>query len=120
MLKWLIGFLASVSSAFVTGANKPDVTLPLNTAIIAYQQTYYAPVVADLGNFPLTKKISEEPTSIAKSTPLPPAPIPAAPPPPSPLPPPPTPQITPPPVSAPPPDPYLAIPEPITPWLSID
>ena len=55
MLKWLIGLLASVSSVFISGTNKPNVAPPLNTAIIAYQETYYAPVVADLGNFPRAK-----------------------------------------------------------------
>lgn len=111
MLKWLIGLLASVSSVFVTGANKPDVAPPLNTAIIAYQQTYYAPAVADLGNFPLTKKISEVPASITKLIPI------------KPTPPPPSPTTTSaiiPPVSTPPQDPYLAIPEPITSWLSMN
>ena len=116
MLKWLIGLLASVSSVFTNGANKPNVAPPLNTAIIAYQETYYVPVVADLGNFPWTNKISEGQISITKPTPPPPAPLPA----PSP-PPPPSPQtLTIPPVSAPPPDPYLVIPEPITPWLSMN
>ncbi len=120
MLKWFIGLLTSVSSVFINGANKPNVAPPLNTAIITYQQTYYAPAVADLENFPWAKKISSEvqtsiQTSITKPTP-PPAPLPATPLPPPP--PPPTPAISP--VSTPPPDPYLAIPEPITPWLSMN
>ena len=114
MLKFLIGLFASISSVFTTGANKSNIAPPLNTAIIAYQETYYVPAVADLGNFPWPKKISSEvqtsvQTSIAKPIPPPPAPLTA----PSPPPPPP------PPLSAPPPDPYLAIPEPITPWLSM-
>ncbi len=109
MLEWLIGLLASISSVFVIGVNKPNVAPPLNTAIITYQETYYAPVVTDLGNFPWPKKISSEvQTSIAKPTPPSPAPLPATPPPP------------PPPLSAPPQDPYLAIPEPITSWLSMN
>jgi len=107
MLKFLIGLLASVSSVFTTGANKSNIAPPLNTAIIAYQETYYAPVVADLENFPWAQKISSEvqtsvQTSIVKPTPsLPPPLLPATPP-----------------VSA-PQDPYLAIPEPITPWLRL-
>jgi len=107
MLKFLIGLLASVSSVFTTGANKSNIAPPLNTAIIAYQETYYAPVVADLENFPWAQKISSEvqtsvQTSIVKPTPSLPPPLPATPP-----------------VSA-PQDPYLAIPEPITPWLSMN
>ncbi|MDP2946014.1 MAG: hypothetical protein Q8N61_00985 [bacterium] len=122
MLKWLIGLLASVSSVFVSGTNKPNVAPPLNTAIIAYQETYYAPVVADLGNFPWAKQASEtkilttKPAVVIKPTPPPPVPLP--------LPPTPTPAPTaplPPPAPAlPPQDPYLAIPEPITPWLSMN
>ena len=119
MFKWFIGLLASVSSVFISGANKPNVAPPLNTAIIAYQETYYAPVVADLGNFPWAKKISSEvqtsvQTSVVKPIPPLPAPLPVTPPPSLPL----TPVI--PSVSAPPQDPYLAIPEPITPWLSMN
>lgn len=104
MLKWLIGLLASVSSVFTNGANKPNVAPPLNSAIIAYQETYYVPAVADLGNFPWAKKISSEvQTSVIKPTPPPPAPSP---------PPPPTPVSPPAPVG----DPYLANPEPIVDW----
>ncbi len=116
MLKWLIGLLASVSSVFTSGANKPNVAPPLNTAIIAYQETYYAPVVADLGNFPRAKsstavtdnqevvvKKEVKVTPPAALTPIPPV---------MPL-PPPAPVL-------PPQDPYLAIPEPITSWLSMN
>ncbi len=113
MLEWLIGLLASVSSVFINEANKPNVAPPLNTAIIAYQKTYYAPAVADLGNFPWAKKISEGQILITKpilSLPLLPTPPPSLPPS----------SPTMPPVSAPPPDQYLAIPEPITPWLSMN
>lgn len=109
MLKFLIGLLASISSVFTTGANKPNVAPPLNTAIIAYQETYYTPSVTDLGNFPWPKKISSEvQTSITKPAPV------------KPTPPPPTPLLAPPPPPLPPPDPYLAIPEPITSWLSMN
>ncbi len=115
MLKWLIGLFASVSSVFTTGANKSNIAPPLNTAIITYQETYYAPVVADLENFPWAQKISSEvQTLIAKPTPAKPTPLPA----PLPMSPPPPPP--PPPLSAPPQDPYLAIPEPTTSWLSMN
>ena len=123
MLKFLIGLFASISSVFTTGADKPNVTPPLNTAIIAYQETYYAPVVADLGNFPRAKSstattdnqeiiIKKEVKVIPPMMPIltrTPAPVALLPPPPSLLP------ITPP-VSAPPPDQYLATPEPVVDW----
>ncbi len=120
MLKFLIELFASISSVFISGANKPNVVPPLNTAIISYQETHYAPAVADLGNFPWAKKISSE---TKPTPPPPPAPAPA----PSPLPslpsltPTPTPTPTPP-VSTPTPpqDPYLATPEPIISWLNMN
>ena len=119
MLKWLIGLLASVSAVFTGEINKPNAAVPLNTAIISYQETYYAPSVADLGNFPWAKQILETKTSTA-STPKPtvvtqpsaPAPAPAAP---APT-PPPAPVLPPAPAG----DPYLANPEPITTWLSMN
>ncbi len=119
MLNWLIGLLASVSSIFVNGANKPNMAPPLNTAIIAYQETYYVPVVADLENFPRAKRsmvttdnqeivVKKEVKVTPPAAPIPtPAPAPVAP---LPLPAP----------ALPPQDPYLAIPEPITPWLSMN
>lgn len=106
MLKWLIGLLASVSSVFTNGANKPDAAPPLNTAIIAYQETYYVPAVADLENFPWAKKVITEPI-------IAPVPVPVPPPAPTLPPPPPAPVLPPPvPVS----DPYLANPEPVVDW----
>ena len=118
MLKWLIGLLASVSSVFISGTNKPNVAPPLNTAIIVYQETYYVPVVADLGNFPRAKSSTaaadNKEVVIKKEVKITP---PAAPTPTPPvvvlLPPPPAPAL-------PPQDPYLATPEPITPWLSMN
>jgi len=107
MLKFLAGLLASISSVFINGANKPNVAPPLNTAIIAYQETYYVPAVADPDNFPWPKKISSEvQTLIAKPTPPLPPPLPATPPTPT--------------ASVPPRDPYLANPEPIINWLRKD
>ncbi|MCX6813646.1 MAG: hypothetical protein NT078_00215 [Candidatus Azambacteria bacterium] len=111
MFKWFIGLLASVSSIFTTGANKSNVAPPLNTAIIAYQETYYAPVVADPENFPWVKSIKLESQTIKKET----TPAPVAPTP-TPLPP----QQTTPTPPAEPQDPYLANPEPITTWLSMN
>lgn len=108
MLKFLIGLLASVSSVFINGANKPNVAPPLNTAIIAYQETYYVPAVADLGNFPRanssTAAVDNQEVVVKKEVKVTP---PAAP----------TPTLAP---ALPPQDPYLAIPEPITPWLSMN
>lgn len=115
MLEFLIGLLASVSSVFISGANKPNAAAPLNTAIIAYQETYYVPAVADLGNFPWAKKISSEvQTLITKTTPAEPIPLPAPLSPPSSPPPPPTPVLPPAPVPV--GDSYLANPEPFVDW----
>ncbi len=120
MLKFLAGLLASISSVFTTGADKSNIAPPLNTAIIAYQETYYAPVVADLGNFPYANKTSKNQTVTAEpilSRLIPSAPL-TIPSTPTPT----TPPVTPPPPApiVPPQDPYLAIPEPITPWLSMN
>jgi len=109
MLKWLIGFLTSISSIFSAAEiNKSDVAPPLNTAIIFYQETYYAPVVTNPGNFPWAKTAKIESQS-TKQTPS--APVVTPPPPP----PPPTPTAT-----VPPQDLYLANPEPIINWLRMD
>ena len=115
MSKWLVGLFASISAVFTGETNKPIAAAPLNTAIITYQETYYTPAVADLGNFPWAKKISEAPISIAKPTPI----KPITPPPQQTTPTPPPPPLPPPPLP-PPQDPYLAIPEPITTWLSMN
>lgn len=110
MLNWLIGLLASVSSIFVNGANKPNVAPPLNTAIIAYQETYYVPVVADLENFPRAKSSTANTDNQeivvkkeVKTTPPPAPPI---------LTPAPAPVLPPAPAG----DPYLINPEPIVDW----
>ncbi|MBI5079566.1 hypothetical protein HZB06_02795 [Candidatus Wolfebacteria bacterium] len=113
MFKWLIGLLASVSAIFTAGENKQNSAPLLNTAIIAYEQTYYAPAVADLGNFPRAKKTAGEttPAELEKAAPPSPRPDPISTPPspvtstlPAPMPQAPT---------IPPQDSYLAIPEPI-------
>lgn len=113
MFKWFTTLFASISTLFTAGADRPNVAPPLNTAIIAYQDTYHSPVVADPENFPqakimesVTKKVvTPPPASIIVPTP----------------PPPPAPVVTPPPPpAAPPQDPYLAISEPIVSWLSMN
>lgn len=108
-MKWIFGLLAAISSLFSGADNKPQ-PAPLNTAIIAYQETYYVPAVAEPGNFPHAKTVSEE---TKKTTPKPaatpisqPQPTPPPPPPPAPL--------------LPPEDPYLAKTEPAFNWLRMD
>lgn len=109
MFKWLIELFASISSVFISGANKQSVAPPLNTAIIAYQETYYAPVVADPENFPWAKSIENKNQKVAKKIVAPSAPLVT------------TPQLPTPPLPPPPPqDSYLAIPEPIVNWLRKD
>ncbi len=124
MLKLFIGFAAAISALFTgdrQNANRP----PLNTAIIAYSQTYFAPAVADLGNFPRAGKStpSNSGTTEKKSQPAvypPPAKAAVSPATPAPA------QIAPIPEPAPatppaaPQDPYLAIPEPVITWLNMD
>lgn len=99
-MKFLAGFLAMISSFFAAGDSptNPQPLPPLNTAIIAYHQTYFAPAVAEPGNFPFIKttKIaiaedSEKELSKPSVTPPPPAPTPISPPVPTPITPPPAP-----------------------------
>ncbi len=106
MFKFLSGLLASIASIFVSDADKLPPP-PLNAAIIAYQETYFAPVVADLGNFPRAKSLvvvdNKRQEKETKTTPT----------------------IAPPPAIAPTPalppqDLYLATPEPIVSWLSMN
>ncbi|MDO8443660.1 MAG: hypothetical protein Q7S78_01580 [Candidatus Azambacteria bacterium] len=106
MFKWFTTLLASISSFFIIDG--PGIAPPLNTAIISYQETYYAPVVADPENFPRAK-ITEIVTPA-------PAPVTAAMPAPAPTPPPPAPIVQ----ATPPQDPFLAMPEPMTSWLSMN
>lgn len=108
MLNWFATLLASISSLFIIGADRPNVAPPLNTAIIAYQETYYAPVVADLENFPWAKTI-ESTVKKTVAAPVITAPIVA------PAPPAPTPAAPPAPVT-PPQDPYLVDSDPTTNW----
>jgi hypothetical protein len=109
-MKWIFGLLAAVSSLF-SGADSKLQPAPLNTAIIAYQETYYVPAVAEPGNFPHAKEVGEtisQPpiTPISKPKPQPTQPTP--PPPPSPIPP------------SSPENPYLVKIEPILNWLRMD
>ena len=108
MFKWFTTLLASISSIFTAGADRPNVPPPLNTAIIAYQNTYYSPVVADPENFPRAKIMEDTPKEKPIKAPAPPPP---PPPPPAPAP------IVP---TVPPHDPYLTTPEPIVSWLSMN
>ena len=116
MLKWFTGLLASISSIFITATDKPNIVPPLNMSVIAYQETYFAPVAADLGNFPhanSSKAVTDNQEVAVKKeikiTPPPVAPIP--------IPSPPIPPLAP---VLPPQDPYLATPEPMTSWLSMN
>jgi hypothetical protein len=113
-MKYLISLLASLFSLLGT-ANKSNIAPPLNTAIISYYETYYAPAVAEPGNFPKAKTVKIENGSSEKTVSTPATPVVTTPPPVVAPTPPPAPVI-----SAPPQDPYLAIPEPITPWLSMN
>ncbi len=112
MFKFLSGLLASISSIFISGANKP-VAPPLNTAIIAYQETFYAPVIANPENLPWvttgSAPVVETPRPII-APPIPPASA--------------SPAITPVPVipvvSVKPQGVYLANPEPAISWLNMN
>lgn len=139
-MRYFIGFLAALSSLF---AQEPKIQ-PLNTAVITFSQTYYAPVATSPDILPSSYKNlkativdtdtdagPKEKSAAQKPKPTPPpAPLPA-----------PAPVITPPPtpplaaaiiapIVAPAPapstssgqagDPYLAKPEPIINWLKMD
>ncbi|MBI2635649.1 MAG: hypothetical protein HYW79_03895 [Parcubacteria group bacterium] len=110
-MKFLFDLLASISSLFVLQANKPENihVPPLNTAIISFQDTYYASAVADPDNFPKTNSV----TIVKKSTPVVVPPPVAQPTPPPPPPPPPAPVVV-----LPPEDPYVVKTEPIITWLN--
>ncbi len=115
MLKWFTALLASVSSLFVA-TDRPNVAPPLNTAIIAYQETYYVPAVTDPDNFPRAKSstavIDNQEVVVKKEVKITPPPAPIPTPPAPPVAPPPAPTLPPTPVG----DPYLANPEPIVDW----
>jgi|SRR3989344_2764242 len=107
-MKWLLGFVAAVSSLLGSDVTDKSTPAPLNTAIITFANTYYAPAVAEPGNFPWAKKTvaikTEETvtkTAIPKTTTVVPPP-----------PPPPALVLPPAPIGA----PYLANPEPVTDW----
>lgn len=121
MINWFVGLLASVSSIFVSGANKEIPPPPLNMEIIAYEETYNVPAVADPGNFPMVKKFSEKKITVTQ-----PAPVYTPPPAPAPIVATPPPQIatpTPPPAPAAPERQYVIDPEPLTigwQWLNFN
>lgn len=127
-MKFLAGLLAMVSSFFAGDSPPESQSLPpLNTAIITYNQTYFAPVVAEPGNFPFTKIAKVAAIEDAPKEPSKPI---APPPPPSPKPPAPAPvpaapiPVTPPPPPAEPEDPYIPKNIPFidqsTQWLKMD
>ncbi len=101
-MKILAGLLAFISGFFTGNSPRSQPPAILNTAVIAYNQTYFAPAVAEPGNLPWAKKVAannEETIKLSSATP--PTQIPPSPPPPSP---------------APAGNPYLAIPEPAVDW----
>lgn len=121
-MKFLAGLLAFISS-FFTGDSLPESQPlpPLNSSIIAFHETYFAPVVAEPGNFPFTKSAKITAIEDSESENEPKKPVTAPPPPP------PTPVLPPP---SPPPapvdtgDPYIPQNIPFidqsTQWLKMD
>ncbi|MEK7087428.1 MAG: hypothetical protein AAB958_01865 [Patescibacteria group bacterium] len=60
-MKFLAGFLAFISSLYTGGDsqyNNSKSLAPLNTAIVSYSETYFAPAVAEPGNFPKAKAVT--------------------------------------------------------------
>lgn len=117
-MKFLSGLLAFISSLFIAGESpsKPSTPISLNTDPITYQETYFAPVVAEPGNFPFAKKQNNKESEPTLPIPViipiqPPIQTIITPPPPPPA---PTVVLTP----AEPEDPYLPKVEPVTGWLS--
>ena len=119
-MRFLAELLAALGSIF---AQEPKIQ-PLNTAVIAFSQTYYAPVATspDIlpGSYKNLKATIVDTESKEKSVVKNPKPTPPPPAPPATV-------VTPPPAPEPPPalpvpvgDPYLAKPEPIINWLKMD
>ena len=79
-MKFLAGFLTLLSSLFIGKSPPKSLSpLPLNTAIIAYSNTYFAPVVVEPGNFPWANKLAKEIPLIPVPVPPPPTPLPPIP-----------------------------------------
>lgn len=125
-MRFISGLLAFISSLFVAGEQPSKLPAPvvLDSRLIAYHETYFAPVVAEPGNFPFTKKQTTNKESELLKSPVVikvPIPTPVITPPAQIMPPTPAP-ATPAPVVVLPPieqeDPYLPKIEPITDWLS--
>lgn len=59
-MKFLAGFLAFISSLYTGESqyNNSKTLAPLNNAIISYSETYFAPAMAEPGNFPRAKTIT--------------------------------------------------------------
>ncbi len=110
-MKFLAGFLAFISSFFA--GDSPPKPQPLNSSIIAFHETYFAPAVAEPGNFPFTKTVTIAAVENSEKEPTKPVTAPPPPPPALVLPPAPAP-IAP----LPPEDPYVLKTEPIVNWLS--
>lgn len=111
MMEFLAGFLMFLSSLYTGGDGHNNSKAPLNTAIISYSETYFAPVVVEPGNFPRAKRSNTfaapvAPKIIIESAP---APKPVSPPPPV---------IVLPPQSIITEDPYVLKTEPIVNWLN--
>lgn len=125
-MKFLSGLLAFISSLFVAGEQPSKLPEPvvLDSSLIAYHETYFAPVVAEPGNFPFAKKPNnkelDSPKSLVPETttpiPLTPVIIPVNPPVQTIITPAPAPTVILPPAE--PEDPYLSKTEPVTNWLS--
>jgi len=115
-MKFLSGLLAFISSLFIAGEPEPKTLSPvtLDTNLIAYHETYFAPAMAEPGNFPFAKKTNKDPNSLQSSNlkiePL--APVIAPPPPIEPV----VPVVVLPPAES--EDPYLPKIDPITNWLN--
>lgn len=85
-MKFLAGLLAFISSFFRAGDLPPQSQPlpPLNSSIIAFNETYFAPAVAEPGNFPFIKTVTIAATEDAPKepskpiVPLPPPPTPPA------------------------------------------
>lgn len=91
-MKFLAGLLAIISSFFAGDSSPESQPPPLNTTVVAYHQTYFAPAVAEPGNFPWVKKTSIS-TNVSAPAPVitPPPPTPVLPTTPAPVVPPPPP-----------------------------
>lgn len=68
-MKFLSGLLAFISSLFIAEEPISKPTTPVNDHLIAYHETYFAPAVAEPGNFPFARKTNKEPDLLQSSKP---------------------------------------------------